>query len=208
MADFDSQHPIVIEGVKLTKVVGTVKAVTSRVETRFVGTTKSRSRKTIFGEVITEHGRPTTTTDTVRDFWVVSSDDGAETHIETKAPVDVREGHTVLLLRYNDLPAILVSEEMGRWWFLPEVEEALASGFGSHGRVSWKMLLVIFPIGLYFSLLAIAGYWDRGWPLLAGLLGVLTSIGIVYAGPIRLVLHLRAKRRFSRFLDGVRGMLK
>lgn len=203
MADHDSQEPIVIEGVTLTKVLGTVKAVTSRSEMRTVGTDrpKSRSRTTVFGNVVTEHELPTTVTDTVRDFWVVSSKDGTEKHVETIAAVDVRDDHTVVLLLYNDSPTALANRDIGRWWALPEVNEALASKFGSHGKVSWKLLLIGLPVGLFIGLLLL----PLDSPLLVAL-GLLIAVGSVYAGPIRLVLYMRAKQRYSRFLQGVHAM--
>lgn len=198
MTDHEAEGLVEIGGVQLRWVRGKVKDLTSRSETTSVtkGKTKSRSRKGFFGDVVTTHESPvtTTTTDTVRDFWVVGNE-GAETHVETKESVEVRNGHSVLVLMYKGLPAMLVNCDIMKWWYMPEVVDTIMSSeFGSFGRVSLGGLAGS-TFGVLFFLGGASDIPSSIAAFVFGLLGVACALG----GPVRFFLHRRAKQRFSAF---------
>ena len=202
MAEDEAQQPITVGGVTLTVCEGVVKAMTSRSESATTGQAKAVSRRSLVpfsDNVVTEtKSSPTTVTKTIRDFWVVSSS-GLEKHVETSAPVDVRDGHTVQLFLYGEAPAAMLNVDIGRWWALPEAQDALMFKFGSHGDVSWGFLFGSILLTLF--LLAFAA--DGVFPIVFGLLGA----GILYLGPARFFLNRRARGAYRRFLNGVGAKL-
>ena len=178
MDEHEAQQQITVGGVPLTVCEGIVKATTSRSESVTTGRAKAVSRRSLvpFSEnIVTEtRSSPTTFNTTIRDFWVVSGT-GLEKHVETRAPVDVRDGHTVRLFLYDDVPVAMLNVDVGRWWALPEVGNALMSKFGSHGDVSWGFLIGSTLLALF--LFAFAN--DGVFPIVLGLLGA----GFLYLGP-------------------------
>ena len=206
MTTLESDGQVSVHDVTLTVCEGTVKAMTSRAQTRTVssGQTKTVSRPSLnplTKNVVTEvRNEPTTINETIRDFWVVS-DDSSEKHVETRASVDVRDGHVVRLYLYGESPAIVVNTNIRQWWVLPEVADPLLSKFGSWGEVSWKLLFgSAFGALLFLSLTSDTAGW------LALVFWALTAI-CVFVGPVRFFLYRRALRKFKRFLQGVSAML-
>lgn len=200
MTNDEAEGPVEIGGVQLHQVRGKAKDLTSRSETTSVtkGKTKSRSRKGFFGDVVTTHESPvtTTTTDTIRDFWVVG-DGGAETHVETKEAIEVRNGHSVLVLMHKGLPAILVNCDTMKWWYLSGVADKIMSDeFGSFGRVSLGGLAGS-TFGVLFFLGGASDIPSSIAAIVFGMLGVACAFG----GPVRFFLHWRAKKRFGAFHD-------
>ena len=211
MSGLESGGSITVSGVTMTVCEGVVRNVTSRTETRVVSAGQERSVSKVYRGFFSDYvqtthvNAPTVANETVRDFWVVSGD-GVEKHVETTAPVDVRDGHAVWLLLYDDTPAFIANIDIGQWWALPEVEGAfvraaqrsdapVALSYLRFGTISWWWI-----VGALFTPLFLGGLWALagfGWFVL----GLLFWGLCVYAGPVRFFQRRQAARTFEAFLQ-------